>query len=120
MNKGLEIRQKKLEKNRKKRNEKKPNQLGLVRFVALQWEVIERVNGKYRHTGRQTGQGLQVENRVYLLDGHYKMVNSRAVKITKKYAGIPEWATEDLIEKYRHKLEQFKADTFSPTPQADS
>lgn len=107
MNKGLDIRQKKLEKQREKRSTKKPHQIGVVQFVDLQWEVIEKVNGKFKHTGREKSQGLQIENRVYLSDGHFKLVNNKFVKITKKYLGIPEWATDDLIEKYHHKMEQF-------------
>jgi len=106
VNKGLEIRQKKLEKNCQKRNEKKECQVGLVRFIDISWEVIERVNGKYKHIGRKSGQGLQIENRVFLLDGHYKMVNSKAMKITKIYDGIPDWATEELREKYTKKMSE--------------
>ncbi len=110
MNKGLEIRKKKLDKARKKRYEKKPEQIGLVRFVFLQWEVIERVNGKYRHTGRQIGRGLQVENRVYLTERSFKLINSKSVKITRKFRGVPEWASEELKAMYQRKMEQFSGD----------
>lgn len=100
VNKGLEIRNAKLRKNQKKRNTIKPEQQDLCRFVELKWQVIERINGKYKNTGVASGKGLQIKNRVYLLDGHYKLVNSKSVKITRKYGGIPEWATEELIQQY--------------------
>ena len=102
MNKGLEIRNNKRRKNAIKRNTIKPEQENICRFVELQWEVIEMINGKYRHTGRDYGKGLQLKNRVYLTTGHYKLINSKSVKITKKYDDIPDWATEELIEKYHN------------------
>lgn len=103
MNKGLEIRDKKLKRKLQKRNEIKEAQKGLVRFIDVKWEVIERVNGKYVHTGQKNGSGLQIENRVYLTDGHYKMLNSKSMKITKIYDEVPTWATEDLIEMWNEK-----------------
>ena len=106
MNRGLEIRQKKLEKNAKKRHEIKERQVNLVRFVTIRWEVIERINGKYRRTGNATANGLQIENKVYMMDGHYKFINSKSVKIMEIYKEIPEWASEELINKYREALEK--------------
>lgn len=100
MNKGIEIRNNKRRKNTIKRNTIKAEQENICRFVELQWEVIEMINGKYHHTGRDYGKGLQLKNRVYLTTGHYKLINSKSVKITKKYDDIPDWATEELIEKY--------------------
>lgn len=102
MNKGLEIRNNKLKKNTAKRNTVKPDQENTCQFVEIQWEVIERINGKFRHTGRNIDKGLQIRNRVYLLKGNYKLVNNKGVKITKKYGNVPEWATEELIEKYNN------------------
>ncbi len=102
MNKGLEIRNNKLKKNMVKRNTIKPDQEKICRFVEIQWEVIERVNGRYRHTGRDYGKGLQIKNRVYLLEGKYKLVNNKGLRITKKYENIPEWATEDLIDRFNN------------------
>lgn len=100
MNKGLAIRDKKLKKQASKRMSIKDNQKGLVRFVTIRWEVIERVNGKMHRTGNATANGLQIENKVYLEDGHYKLVNSKSVKILEKYEGIPEWATDKMREQY--------------------
>lgn len=101
MNKGLEIRNKKLQKNLRKRNAVKPEQVDLCRFVEVKWEVVERVNGKYRHTGQAQGKGLQIKNRVYLLDGHYKLLNSKSVHITKVHEEVPPWASEELIQRYK-------------------
>ena len=100
MNKGLQIRNNKLKKKQQKRNTITPEQFDLCRFVELEWKVIERVNGKYKHTGQSKGKGLQIKNRVYLLNGSYKLVNSKSVRIFKIYDNIPEWASENLIKQY--------------------
>lgn len=100
MNKGLEIRNKKLKKKAELRNTIKPEQTDLCRFVELKWEVIEKVNGKYKRTGQARGKGLQVKNRVYLSENHYKMINSKSVHITRIYEDVPEWASDELIQQY--------------------
>lgn len=100
MNKGLDIRNRKIQKNLKKCNEIKEDQLNLCRFVSIKYEDIQRINGKYRHLGSINADGLQIKNRVYLLDGKYKMVNGKSVKVKKIYDDIPTWATSELIEKY--------------------
>lgn len=98
--KGLEIHDKKLQKKAKKRAEIKPSQLNICRFVTIRYEVIERVNGKYRRTGNQIVNGLQIKNKVYLNNGHYKLINSKSVKIMNTYTSIPEWANEHLLSLY--------------------
>lgn len=100
MNKGLQIRNNKLKKLTKKRNVIKEEQKNICRFVEIKFEEIRRINGKYTHLGQKSEKGLQIRNRVYLINGHYKLVNNRGTKIIKKYEGIPEWANEDLIKKY--------------------
>lgn len=101
MNKGLMIRQKKLDKQRKRRNTIKPGQENLVRFVSFKVKVIERINGKYRHPERtEFGNGLQIENKIYTPDGHYKFVNRSSLKITKIYETVPDWANQELLDKY--------------------
>lgn len=106
MDKELEKRQKKKENLFKRMEEVKPEQVNLVRFVDVRWEVMEvDEEGKWHHTGRDHGHGLQVENRVYMVKGPYKMVNRRTFRITKSYKGIPEWATEELKLRYRHERE---------------
>lgn len=100
MNKGIEIRNRKLEKKRRKRSTVNPDQEELCRFVEIRWQKIERINGKYKRTGTEIGKGLQVRNKVYLLDGHYKFVNSDSVKITTIYNEVPDWASDALIKRY--------------------
>lgn len=102
MNKGIMIRQKKLDKQRERRNTIKPNQKDLIRFVSFKVKVIERINGKYRHPERtEFWNGLQIENKIYTPDGHYKLVNRPTLKITQYYEGVPEWANEYLLDKYQ-------------------
>ena len=104
LNKGMQIRKNKLDKKAKKRAEIKPEQKGLVCFVEYSEKIIERINGKYRRpTSSQTGKGLQIENKILLANGHYKMVNRTSLKITKRYEGIPEWATPKQIDIYNKK-----------------
>ena len=106
LNKGLQIRQNKLNKKAKKRATIRPEQKGLVRFVNFSVKVIERVNGKYRHPSHtENGCGLQIENKIFTEDGHYKLVNRSTLKITKKYEAVPDWANEYLLDKYTKALE---------------
>ena len=106
LNKGLQIRKNKLNKKAKKRAEVKPEQENLVCFVEYSEKIIERINGKYRRpTESRTGRGLQIQNKIFLADGRYKMVNRTSLKITKRYEIIPEWATQKQIDMY----DQFKA-----------
>ena len=100
MNKGIAIRNTKRRKNAIKRNTLKEGQENLCRFVTIRYEDIQRVNGKYRRVGNKTVNGLQIQNKVYLLNGGYKLINSKSVKLIKSYGyEIPDWATEELIEK---------------------
>lgn len=100
MNKGLAIRNAKLKKNAKKRQSIKPGQDNLCRFITINCQIIEKINGKYKRTGSNTVNGLQIKNRVYLVDGKNKLINSNGVRIKKIYDSVPEWATESLIEKF--------------------
>lgn len=102
MNKGLQIRNNKLKKKAQKRNTIKESQADICRFVTIRYEVIEKVNGKFRRTGNKTVSGLQIKNKVYLLNGHYKMLNSKCVKIMKIWTDIPDWADESLINKFNN------------------
>lgn len=104
MNKGMKIRNKKLRRNLSKRNKIKPDQENICRFIEIKYQVIERINGKFRHTGSNKDKGLQIRNRVYLLNGHYKPVNNKGLKITKVYDDIPEWSDDNLRKKYEEFL----------------
>lgn len=105
LNKGLQIRQNKLNKQARKRGEAKEEQIGVVCFVDYSEKIIERINGKYRHPTRtERGKGLQIENKIYLANGHHKMINRSTLKITKIYDNIPPWASQSLIELYQKHL----------------
>ena len=70
MNKGLEIRAKKLKKKATKRNTIKETQIDVCRFIDFKNPKTERVNGKYRFVGFQTLSGLQVENKLYYVENN--------------------------------------------------
>ena len=89
-----------------KRNTIKLEQENICRFVTICYQVIGKINGKYKRTRANTVNGLQIKNRVYLIDGNYKLVNGKGVTIKNKFNIIPEWATEDLVIKYKRFLEQ--------------
>lgn len=99
-NKGLHIRNTKLAKNSRKAHTVKKEQKGVCQFVDVKWKAIKKVNGKYRCVGEHKDHGLQVENKVYLPEGSFKLINSKNFKITRVYEGIPEWANNFLIKKY--------------------
>lgn len=107
INKGLQIRNNKRKKQAKKRNSIKPEQKGLCRFIKIKYETFSVQSGKIRHSGTEDGYGLQIENKIYLLDGHHKMLNSKNVIIKKEYKGIPSWVNESLKEKYNATVSTF-------------
>lgn len=118
--KGLEIRDKKLKKKAQKRTEIKPGQENVCRFVTIRYEVIERVSGKYKRTGNQVVNGLQIKNKVILPDGHYKMINSKSVKILKIYSQIPEWANDNLKHLYNGHSEKNQINTIGRSDTHDN
>lgn len=114
LNKGMQIRQNKLTRQAKKRAEVKEEQKDLVRFVEFNEQIIERINGKYRHPTRaESGRGLQIKNRIYLESGSYKMVNRSTLKITRVYENVPEWAESHLRELYVRAQQQVVASSSS-------
>lgn len=103
------IRRKKAEKLGK-RNKIKPEQENIVQFVEFKEYEIERIDGKYKPTGKvHHGHGLQVKNRIYLADGSYKLVNRSSLKIKKTYSDLPGWANDFLRDKYRSLTEGEKS-----------
>ena len=101
LNKGMQIRKNKLDKKAKKRAEVKPEQKDLICFVEYSEKIIEKINGKYRRpTSSRKGTGLQIQNKIFLANGHHKMVNRSSLKITKRFDGIPNWATPKQIDMY--------------------
>ena len=68
--------------------------------MTIRYKVIERVNGKYKRTGNKTVNGLQIKDKVFFIDGHYRIIDNKYIKVIKTWKGIPEWTTDDLISKY--------------------
>lgn len=88
MNKGLEIRAKKLEKREKKRNTVKSTQMGVCRFISFNNPLIQRISGKYKFIGFQVIDGLQIENKLYYIKNDkisYIFMNKQRAKILKIY-----------------------------------
>lgn len=98
--KGIEIRDKKFQNKAKRRTGIEPGQENICRFVTIRYEVIELANGKYKHTEKQVVNGLQIKNKVYLLNGKYKMINSKSIKILQRFNQIPVWVNDTLIQLY--------------------
>lgn len=104
-NPGIEIRNRTRAKKRAKMHTVKPYQLDMCRFVECSYATYEYYNHSNQYAGREDGQGLQIRNRVYLLDGKYKFVNNKSFHLKKAYDAIPEWATQELIDKYNKFME---------------
>lgn len=86
--------------NKKKYNSTKKSQKDICKFVTIRYEVIEKINGKYKNIGNKHINGLQIKNKVFFTDGHYRIIDNKYIKVIKTWKGIPEWATDDLISKY--------------------
>lgn len=103
MKKGIETSNRKPARKRRKTDSMNPEQEVLCRFVEARWQSTERINGKNIRTGTAIGKGLQVNNKICLLDGHYKLADSGSVRITAVYNEVPEWASDELMKQYnRH------------------
>lgn len=104
-NKGIEIRDRKRAKNRKKMATVKDNQIGLCCFAIYKEKEIKRQSGKYKPTGRYIEyRGLQIENKLYLDDGKHKLVNRSTMQLVQKFKAIPQWASPYLLQMYRENV----------------
>ena len=108
MNKGLQIRNKKLQKKREMRKTIKPSQENVCRFVKVKNPKIEKVNGKFKFIGFEILFGLQIENKMYYKKGEkegYIYLNKANLKILKKFKEIPSDTPQiliDMFNKYRN------------------
>ncbi len=84
MNKGLEILEKKKEKNRNKMFILKDSQKNIEREVVVSYPIFKRINGKQKFDKIVEKEGIQKENKVYFDDGKYIFINKKGVKIIKK------------------------------------
>lgn len=100
MNPGIERRNRKRANTLKRCNRMEPNQWGLCRFIKIKYEVFERNKGKWRHVGQQRENGLQIENRVYLITGQEIAINAKTRKVVEVYDDVPDWAPQVLLDAY--------------------
>ncbi len=96
-------------KNRiKKAVTKKPEQIGVCRFIDFKDIKHPKINGHYTHHPIFTiRQGLQVEHIFYYVEAgkiNRAFINKHSAKILKVYDGVPEWAPAQLIEKQNNYL----------------
>lgn len=96
-------------KNRiKKAITKKPEQIGICRFIDFKDIKHPKINGHYTHHPIFTvRQGLQVEHIFYYIEASEikrALINKHSAKILKVYDGVPEWASEQLIKKQNNYL----------------
>jgi len=78
----------------------KENQEFVCSFVIAKLQKVEKIGKKVRYVGANEIKGLQIENKIYLLDGNSKLVNAKSMKIIKRFKGIPEWSSVELTNKY--------------------
>lgn len=117
LNKGMQIRQNKLNRQARTRAKVKPEQEELVCFVDFSEKIIERINGKYRRPTRtERGRGLQIKNKIYLENGKHKMVNRTTLSITKKYEGVPAWANDFLKNLYSKPIDNASMEKTATKP----
>ena len=108
MNKGLQIRNKKLQKKRELRKTIKPYQENICRFIKVKNPKTEKINGKFKFVGFVFLYGLQIENKMYYIkEGKvgYIYLNKKNLKILKKFKEIPSDTPQPLIDmfnKYRN------------------
>lgn len=105
MNKGLEIWAKKRAKKQKIANTKKPDQIGICRFIEFKDIQFFKINGKYTHNPNFIKRyGLQIEHNFLYIDNDTKdiktiKINKHGAKILKIYNNTPDWASSLLIDK---------------------
>ena len=79
----------------------KENQECVCSFVIAKLQKVEKIGKKVRYVGAKEIKGLQIENKIYLLDGNSKLVNAKSMKIIKRFKGVPDWSTIELTNKYK-------------------
>ena len=98
--KGLQIRDNKRKRNNAKMRKEKPDQESICRFVDFKYKIFGKTNGKTKVIGTRKEFGLQIGNRIYTNDGHYKFANNKNLHIEHIYNDMPEQAGLELAEKY--------------------
>ena len=80
LNKGLEIREKIRKKQVVRRHTVQEHQKDLIRIVEVNYPIYKKENGEDKFDKISKGIGVQVENKVYLLDD-FIYVNKKHVEI---------------------------------------
>ena len=110
VNKGLAIRNKKLNKKIEKRNTITKDQEYLCKFVKVKNPKTGYKNHKRTFEGVEIIYGLQVQKKVfYTKNGelHYIARNKKGCIVLKSYKPLPDWASPELISLYNKKKEEF-------------
>lgn len=102
LNKGLEIRAKKHERQAKKRYTVKETQESLIRIVNVDYPVFKRENGKTRFDKMDKGQGVQVENKVYF-SNNFIFINKKRVKL-KEVKDLSK-VSDEILKLFEEKKE---------------
>ncbi len=113
MNKGMEIWQKKQNKNKRDLPKKlksawelKEDQVNVCHFIEYKQDVFEIINGKRRKNGYSFGHGLQLGNKCLLPNGQFKLINGKNFHIVQIIDSVPEWANEYLIKVYNENFDR--------------
>ncbi len=110
MNRDIRIFNKKRLNRSKKANTKKPEQVGLCRFIDFKDIQHPKVNGHYTHHPIFTNRrGLQIEHNFYYVINDEIVcakINKRGAKVLNVYNGTPTWASPKLIEKQEKFLQK--------------
>ena len=76
----------------------------ICRFIKVRYSEIGQFGERFVQTKKAETFGLQIDNKIYLLDGHYKNADGKRIKILEEYPPYPAWATPELIEKYDRQM----------------
>ncbi len=96
MNKGLQIRSKKLAKKAQTRYTVKPDQIGLCRFIDFKNPKTAKIKGKAQFLGFQNIFGLQIEHKLFYIQND----EISWFYINKKRASILTIYSENEIENF--------------------
>ncbi len=72
----------------------------ICRFVCVQFRNKACYNGHIVSKEKEESLGLQINDKIYLVDGRYKRSTTKGLKIIAEYRAYPEWCTPELKEKY--------------------
>ena len=89
-----------MERNDNSKAKKKKGTENIIRFVKVQFTETNRFHGYFVSSAKCETFGLQVNDKIYLVDGRYKCSSGKQLKIVEEYPPYPEWVTEELREKY--------------------